>query len=87
LLSSAYANGVNIAGENIDTIQKNPKALFDAKKKVGLEMNPEKSNYVFVSGRQKAGQRQSIKIGNKFHEHVAKFKYLETTRNRSNLYS
>jgi hypothetical protein len=32
-----------------------------------------------VSRCQKAGQRQSIKIGNRFLESVAKFKYLGTT--------
>jgi hypothetical protein len=32
---------VNVVGENIDTIQKNTKAVLDASKKVGLEVNPE----------------------------------------------
>jgi hypothetical protein len=30
-------------GENIDTIQKNTKALLDSSKEVGLEVNPEKT--------------------------------------------
>jgi hypothetical protein len=50
-------------GENIDTIQKDTKAVLDASKDVGLEMNPEKTKYMLVSRCQKAGQRQSIKIG------------------------
>jgi hypothetical protein len=58
----AYADDVIIVGENIDTIQKNTKALLDASK-VGLEVNPEKTKYMLVSRCQKAGQRQSIKIG------------------------
>jgi hypothetical protein len=32
----AYADDVNILGENIDTIQRNTKALLDVSKKVGL---------------------------------------------------
>jgi hypothetical protein len=61
----AYAGDVNIVGENINTIQKNTKALLDASKEVGLEVNPEKTKYMLMSRCQKAGQRQSIKIGNR----------------------
>jgi hypothetical protein len=39
--------------------------LVDASKEVGLEVNPEKTKYMLVSRCQKAGQRQSIKIGNR----------------------
>jgi hypothetical protein len=56
----AYADDVNIVGENIDTTQRNTEALLDASKEVGLE----KTKYMLVSRCQKAGQRQSIKIGN-----------------------
>jgi hypothetical protein len=75
----AYADDVNIVGENTDTIQRIMKALLDASKKVGLEVSPEKTKYMLVSRCQKAGQRQSIKIGKRSFESVAKFKYLGTT--------
>jgi hypothetical protein len=51
----AYADDINIVGENIDTTQKNTKAPLDASTEVGLEVNPEKTKYMLVSRCQKAG--------------------------------
>jgi hypothetical protein len=50
----AYADDVNIVGENVDTIQKNTKAILGASQEVGVEV-------MLLSRCQKAGQRQSIK--------------------------
>jgi hypothetical protein len=43
----AYADDINIVGENTDTLNKNTEALLDASKEVGLEVNPEKTNRSF----------------------------------------
>jgi aspartate carbamoyltransferase regulatory subunit len=75
----AYADDVNIVGEIIDTMKKNTDALLDARKVVGLEVNPEKTKYMLMSHSQKIEQKHSIKIANRSFEDMAKFKYLGTT--------
>jgi hypothetical protein len=60
----AYADDVNLLGDNIDTINKNTQTLIDAGKEVGLELNIEKTKYMLVSWDQNAGQTGEIKIGN-----------------------
>jgi hypothetical protein len=39
---------VNLLGDNIDTIKKNTGTLIDASKKVGLEINVEKTKYMLL---------------------------------------
>jgi hypothetical protein len=60
----AYADDVNLLGDNIDTINKNTETLIDASKEVGLEVNVEKTKYMLMSRDQNAGQDRNIKIGN-----------------------
>jgi hypothetical protein len=53
----------------IDTIQRNTKALLDAGKEIGLEVNSDKTKYMLMS-RKKAGQKHSIKIVNRSFEGI-----------------
>jgi hypothetical protein len=40
----AYADDVNLLGDNIDTINKNAESFIDASNDIGLEINVEKPN-------------------------------------------
>jgi histidinol-phosphate/aromatic aminotransferase/cobyric acid decarboxylase-like protein len=66
----AYADDVNLLGDNIDTINKNRETLIDASREVGLEVNIEKTKYILLSHDQNAGQNRDIKIGNISFENV-----------------
>jgi hypothetical protein len=81
----AYADDGNLLGDNVDTINKNTRILIDASKKVGLEVNVEKTKYMLVSRDKNAGQNREIKIGNRSFENVSQFKYLGTTVTNQNL--
>jgi hypothetical protein len=66
----AYAEDVNLLGNNIDTMNKSTQTLIDASKEVGLEVNVEKTKYMLVSQDQNADQNREIKIGNRSFENV-----------------
>jgi hypothetical protein len=64
----AYADSVNLLGDNIDTIKKNTEYLIDASKEVGLEINVEKSKYMLLSHHQNVEQNRNIKIASRSFE-------------------
>jgi hypothetical protein len=57
-----YADGVNLLGDNIDTLKKNTEILMDGNKEVGLEVNAKKTKYTLLSRHQNAGQKHSMNI-------------------------
>jgi hypothetical protein len=57
----AYADDVNLLGENIHTIKKNMETSIDASKEVGLEINVEKTKYMLLSRHQDVGQNRDKK--------------------------
>jgi hypothetical protein len=81
----AYADDVNLLGDNMDTINENADTLIDANKEVGQEVNVEKTKYMLVSRDQHGDQNRDIKIGNRSFDNVSEFKYLGTTVTNQNL--
>jgi hypothetical protein len=81
----AYADGVNLLGDNIDTIKKNTEILIDASKEIGVEINVDKTKHMLLSRHQNVGQYRDIKIANGSFENVSQFKYLGTTVTNQNL--
>jgi hypothetical protein len=61
----AYADDVNLLGDNIDTIKKNAEIVIGASSEVSLEINVEKNRYMFQSHHKNAGQDCDVKIANR----------------------
>jgi hypothetical protein len=61
----AYADDVNLMGDNIDSIKKNTETLIDASKEVGLEINVDRTKFMLLSRHQNVGQNREIKIANR----------------------
>jgi hypothetical protein len=58
----AYADDVNLLGDNIDTIKKNTETWTDASKVVGLEIKLEETKYMLLTCHQNADLNQDINI-------------------------
>jgi hypothetical protein len=71
----AYADDVNLLGDNIDTIKKSMETLIDASKEVGLEINVDKTQYMLLSRHQNVRRNLDIKVANRSFENVSQFKY------------
>jgi hypothetical protein len=80
----AYADDVNILGGSVHTVQENSDALVVATKEIGLEVNTDKTKYMFMSRDQNAGRVHSVKTDNSSSERVEEFKYLGTTLTNQN---
>jgi hypothetical protein len=70
-----YADDVNLLGDNMDHRKKNTETLINSSKKVGPDVNAEKTKHMLLSPHQTAGQNHDIKIAKISFENVAKFKY------------
>jgi hypothetical protein len=81
----AYADDVNLLGDNMDTIKKSTKTVIDASKEVGLEINIEKTKYMYLSRHQNTGQNSDIEIANRSFENILHFKYWGSTVKNQNL--
>ena len=65
-------------------LKENAEALVVATKKIGLEVNADKTKYMVMSREQTAGLSHTMKVDNSSIERVEEFKYLGTTLTNQN---
>jgi hypothetical protein len=64
----AYADYMNLLGDNINTTKKRTTTLTDASKEVGLKVNTEKTKCMMLSCHQNARKNHYINIANRCFE-------------------
>jgi hypothetical protein len=64
----AYADDMNLLGDNTDTVKKSTETLNDASKEVDLEVNEEKTKYMLLPYHLNASQNRDMKIVNRVFE-------------------
>jgi hypothetical protein len=64
----AYADDVNLLGDNIVTTKKNTETLNGASKEVFLEIDLEKTKYMLLSRHQNVGRNWDTEIANRSFE-------------------
>jgi len=62
--------------ENINIVNKNTRALSEASREVGIELNTQKTMCVFISHHQNARQHHNLLRAWKSSKNVDNFKYL-----------
>jgi hypothetical protein len=58
----AYADDVNLPGDNVDAVKKNTENLIDASKEIGLEVNARKTKYICAISSPECRSNQDKKI-------------------------
>jgi hypothetical protein len=67
----AYADDLNLLGDNIATINKIIQTVIVDSKEVGLEMNIEETKHMLLFHHQNAGQNHDVKLANRWFENVS----------------
>ena len=71
----AYADDVNLIGDNIRTIERNAEVILNAFKDIGLAVNTRKTKYMQIGRHRSMIAKEHVNIGSNSYEKVKTFKY------------